>query len=77
VVHLLSEFAELIKGSDENITTVFAKDGCYCVDPYLENGRRYIVFATKGGDTAAYNSMDGYATQPYHEEVLEVIKSVQ
>ncbi|WP_345421947.1 hypothetical protein [Halioxenophilus aromaticivorans] len=66
---------ELIKGNEENIITVFAGDGCYCVDPYLESGQRYIVFATNSGDKAAYNSMNACATQPYHEEILKEIKS--
>ncbi|MEQ5835762.1 hypothetical protein [Marinobacter sp. NFXS9] len=68
---------ELIKGNEANITTVFAGDGCYCVDPYLESGERYIVFATNSGDKAAYNSMNGCATQPYEQEVLKEIKSAQ
>ncbi|AFM32724.1 MULTISPECIES: hypothetical protein [Pseudomonadaceae] len=71
------EIDEVVKGDEANITTVFAGDGCYCVDPYLESGQRYIVFATNSGEKAAYNSMNGCATQPYQEEILKEIKSVQ
>ena len=58
---------EILKGDESNVTTVFAEDGCYCVGPYLEAGRRYKVYGIADGDRAAYSSMNGCATRALSE----------
>ena len=63
---------QLLKGTKSNITKVYAGDGCYCVNPYLEMGGKYVVFGVKG-DNGSYRSMNVCATRPFSEEILNQI----
>jgi len=51
----------------EGVTTVYAGDGCYCVDPYLNNGKSYIVYAIVDGAGSDYRSLNGCATRSIGE----------
>jgi hypothetical protein len=68
---------ELLKGKESNITTVYAGDGCYCVNPYLKTGNEYVVFGITSGDKAVYKSMNACATSPLSEELLNQIRDAK
>lgn len=59
----------VIKGvlSPDDAPTVYAGDGCYCVDPYLDNGLRYVVYAKIDGVKSDFRSLNGCATRQINE----------
>ena len=62
-----------LKGELADVMHVTAADACYCVDPYLEDSEKYIIFAKKTKNNSEYQSMNVCATVPFDQRLLDSI----
>ena len=67
------EMEEALKGEFQETVSVKAGDGCYCVDPYLDEGIKYIIFGMKTENSGEFDSMNACATAIYDKRYYDLL----